>query len=81
MMSPHASWGEPRTRRIVVLFVSGLLAEAMLLGVVKLAPAMGVIMQPVYLVVGLIVIVAIWQSSRRRGDRRHGDRRDAVHRE
>lgn len=81
MMSLYAAWGQPRTRRIVALVAGGLVVEAALLGVVKLAPAMAVIMQPVYLVVAILFALAIWHGGRRRADRRHGDRRQAAPRD
>ena len=81
MMSPHASWDQPRTRRVVGLVAVGLAVEAALLGVVKLAPAMGTIMHPVYVVVAVLFALAIWHSGRRRTERRHGERRHAAPRE
>jgi hypothetical protein len=72
---------QPRVRRVVGLVVSGLVVEAGLLFVVKLGPALAVIMHPVYVIVALAFGLAIWHASRRREDRRHGDRRHAAPRE
>jgi len=80
-MSPDTLPVQPRIRRVVGLVVSGLVVEAGLLFVVKLGPALAVIMHPVYVIVALAFGLAIWHASRRREDRRHGDRRHAAPRE
>ena len=80
-MSPDTVPVQPRIRRVVGLVVSGLVVEAGLLFVVKLGPALAVIMHPVYVIVALAFGLAIWHASRRREDRRHGDRRHAAPRE
>jgi hypothetical protein len=80
-MSPDTLPVQPRVRRVVGLVVSGLVVEAGLLFVVKLGPALAVIMHPVYVIVALAFGLAIWHASRRREDRRHGDRRHAAPRE
>jgi len=80
-MSPDTVPVQPRLRRVVGLVVSGLVVEAGLLFVVKLGPALAVIMHPVYVIVALAFGLAIWHASRRREDRRHGDRRHAAPRE
>jgi len=72
---------QPRVRRVVGLVVAGLVVEAGLLVVVKLGPALAVIMHPVYVFVAVAFGLAIWHASRRREDRRHGDRRHAAPRE
>jgi len=76
-MSPRAPSEPLRTKRIVGLLVGGLVVEAALVAIVKLAPALAVIMRPVYVIVAILFGVAIWHSERRRTDRRHGDRRHA----
>jgi len=80
-MSPDTLAVQPRVRRVVGLVVSGLVVEAGLLFVVKLGPALAVIMHPVYVIVAVAFGLAIWHASRRREDRRHGDRRHAAPRE
>jgi len=80
-MSPDTVPVQPRLRRVVGLVVSGLVVEAGLLFVVKLGPALAVIMHPVYVIVAVAFGLAIWHASRRREDRRHGDRRHAAPRE
>jgi len=80
-MSPDTLAVQPRVRRGVGLVVSGLVVEAGLLFVVKLGPALAVIMHPVYVIVAVAFGLAIWHASRRREDRRHGDRRHAAPRE
>jgi len=80
-MSPDTLPVQPRIRRVVGLVVSGLVVEAGLLFVVKLGPALAVIMHPVYVIVALAFGLAIWHASRRRENRRHGDRRHAAPRE
>jgi hypothetical protein len=80
-MSPDTLPVQPRVRRVVGLVVSGLVVEAGLLFVVKLGPALAVIMHPVYVIVAVAFGLAIWHASRRREDRRHGDRRHAAPRE
>jgi len=80
-MSPDTLPVQPRIRRVVGLVISGLVVEAGLLFVVKLGPALAVIMHPVYVIVALAFGLAIWHASRRREDRRHGDRRHAAPRE
>ena len=80
-MSPDTFPVQPRVRRVVGLVVSGLVVEAGLLFVVKLGPALAVIMHPVYVIVAVAFGLAIWHASRRREDRRHGDRRHAAPRE
>jgi hypothetical protein len=77
-MSPDTFPVQPRVRRVVGLVVSGLVVEAGLLFVVKLGPALAVIMHPVYVIVAVAFGLAIWHASRRREDRRHGDRRHAA---
>ncbi len=77
MMSPRASSDPPRTKRIVALVGGGLVVEAVLLAIVKLSPALAVIMHPIYLIVALLFGLTIWHSERRRVERRHGDRRHA----
>jgi len=77
-MSPDTLPVQPRVRRVVGLVVSGLVVEAGLLFVVKLGPALAVIMHPVYVIVAVAFGLAIWHASRRREDRRHGDRRHAA---
>jgi len=77
-MSPDTLPVQPRVRRVVGLVVSGLVVEAGLLFVVKLGPALAVIMHPVYVIVAFAFGLAIWHASRRREDRRHGDRRHAA---
>jgi hypothetical protein len=78
MMSPHASSDAPRTKRVVGLLIGGLVVEAILLAIVKLSPALGVIMHPVYVIVAILFGLAIWHNGRRRTERRHGDRRHTV---
>ena len=80
-MSPDTLPVQPRIRRVVGLVISGLVVEAGLLFVVKLGPALAVIMHPVYVIVAVAFGLAIWHASRRREDRRHGDRRHAAPRE
>ena len=80
-MSPDTLPVQPRVRRVVGLVVSGLVVEAGLLFVVKLGPALAVIMHPVYVIVAVAFGLAIWHASRRREVRRHGDRRHAAPRE
>ena len=80
-MSPDTLAVQPRVRRVVGLVVSGLVVEAGLLFVVKLGPALAVIMHPVYVIVAVAFGLAIWHASRRREDRRHGDRRHAAPRD
>jgi hypothetical protein len=77
-MTPDASPVQPRAKRVVGLVIAGLVVEAGLLFVVKLGPALAVIMHPVYVVVAVLFGLAIWHSSRRRTDRRHDDRRHAA---
>jgi hypothetical protein len=81
MTPPDASPVKPRVKRVVGLVVAGLVVEAGLLFVVKLGPALAVIMHPVYVFVAVVFGLAIWHSSRRRTDRRHDDRRHAAPRE
>ena len=80
-MPPDAPPVQPRVKRVVGLVVAALVVEAGLLFVVSLAPAVAVIMHPVYLLVAAAFGVAIWHAARRREDRRHGDRRHAAPRE
>jgi heme A synthase len=80
-MNPDTPPVQPRVRRVVGLIVAGLVVEAGLLVVVKLGPALAVIMHPVYLIVALAFGLAIWHASRRREDRRHSDRRHTAPRE
>jgi len=60
---------------MVGLLITGLVIEIGLVAIVTLAPALRVIMHPVYVVVAALFALAIWHASRRREDRRHGDRR------
>jgi heme A synthase len=77
-MPPDASPVQPRVRRVVGFVVAGLVVEAGLLTVAKLAPSLAVIMHPVYVVVAVLFGLVIWHASRRREDRRQGDRRHAA---
>jgi len=77
MMTPGAPPDQPRVRRLVGLIAGGLLTEAALMWVVRLSPALTVIMRPVYLVVAAFFALAIRHATRRRQDRRQGDRRHA----
>jgi len=78
MIDPATSPSRRRLRRIVSLLLGGLVIEAALVGVVRLSPALRVIMRPVYLIVAVVFMLAIWHVSRRRENRRHGDRRHAA---
>jgi hypothetical protein len=49
-----------------------------LLAIVKLSPALGVLMRPIYVIVAILFGLAIWHGERRRTDRRHGDRRHTA---
>ena len=77
-MAPGVSSNQPRVR-VVGLVITGLVIEGGLVAIVKLSPALAVIMHPVYLVVAALFAVAVWHASRRREDRRHGDRRHETH--
>jgi len=67
----HARW-----RRAVVVIVAFGLVELGLFLVAYLAPALRVLMRPVYVIVGIAFLLSIHAATRRRhGDRRHGDRR------
>jgi len=70
-------------RRAIGLFVTGLVIEALCLGIVWLSPALRVFMRPVYVVVAAIFIVLTWHAWRGRAgsDRRHEERRQSVDRE
>jgi hypothetical protein len=63
--------------RVLKFAVTAIVIEAALLFWVKLSPAFGTFMRPVYVMVGVAFGVAIWRAARKRdgGDRRHGDRR------
>jgi heme A synthase len=74
-MPAAVTTNQRRIRRVVGLVITGLVIEIGLVIVVQLAPALRVIMHPVYLVVAVLFALAIWHASRRREDRRHGDRR------
>lgn len=81
MTAPGDSPDRPRIRRVVGLVVAGLVVEAALVWVVRLAPALDVIMRPVYVFVAALFALAIWHASHRHGQRRHGDRRHATRRD
>jgi hypothetical protein len=68
----------------VALF--GLVAELIVYAVGYFAPAMQTLLPPVYALVGVLFVAAMWRTYRRRpgrerrhgdADRRHGDRRDS----
>lgn len=66
-----------RWRRAIVLLVAFALVELGLAFVVHLAPAMGVLMRPVYVVVAIAFLVTLHAATRHRhGDRRHEERRN-----
>jgi hypothetical protein len=68
--------GRARWRRTVLLLVAFVLVELGLAFVVHLAPAMRVLMRPVYVVVAIAFLFTLYAATRRRhGDRRHGERR------
>ncbi len=65
-----------RWRRTIVLVVAFALVELGLAFVVHLAPAMRVLMRPVYVVVAIAFLATLYGATRRRqGDRRHAERR------
>ena len=65
-----------RWRRVIVLVVAFALIELGLAFVVHLAPAVRVLMQPVYVAVAIAFLVSLRAATRQRhGDRRHSDRR------
>lgn len=68
--------GRARWRRTIVLLIAFALVELGLAFVVHLAPAMSVLMRPVYVVVAAGFLITLYAATRRRhGDRRHGERR------
>ncbi|HSQ29947.1 MAG TPA: hypothetical protein VLN49_08865 [Gemmatimonadaceae bacterium] len=68
--------GRARWRRTIVLLIAFTLVELGLAFVVHLAPAMRVLMRPVYVVVAIAFLFTLYAATRRRhGDRRHGERR------
>ena len=66
-------------KRVAIVVVTALIAEAALLGVAHMAPAFNeVVRGSMWLVAGAFLI-ALWRALRHRrpgADRRHGDRRD-----
>lgn len=78
-MTTATSAGHARMKRVIGLFITGLLIEGACVGVVWLSPALGVFMRPVYVVVGAIFAVMIWHAWRGRSgsDRRQEERRQS----
>jgi hypothetical protein len=77
-MTNDLSAGPDRARvlRMLRLVAAGAVIEIALVIVVKLSPAMRVLMRPVYWIVAAVVLFAVWHAWRRGGaDRRHGERR------
>ena len=66
-----------RRMRVLKFAVLALVFEAALLLWVKLSPALGTFMRPVYVAVAVAFGVAMWRAARKRdgGDRRHEERR------
>jgi len=66
-----------RWRRTIVLLVAFALVEVGLAFVVHLAPAVGVLMRPVYVVVAIAYLATLHVTTRgRHGDRRQQERRN-----
>jgi hypothetical protein len=68
-----------RWRRIVLLILLGIVIEAGLFGVARMAPAMAGLIRPMYAAVAGVLSYGIWNAARRRRgqDRRQADRREA----
>jgi ABC-type nickel/cobalt efflux system permease component RcnA len=71
-LDPH------RWKRIAAFSAIAGLFELGLMFVARLAPAMGGLMRPAYVLVGVVALFMIWHAWRRRGgsDRRQDERRD-----
>jgi hypothetical protein len=66
-----------RWRRTILLLVAFALVELGLAFVAHLAPAMGVLMRPVYVVVAIVFLITLHAATRQRQrDRRHEERRN-----
>jgi hypothetical protein len=75
MVAPDTT-DRPRQLRVLKLAIGLVIVEALLLVLAYLAPAMRVLLRPVYVVVAIIFAVAILHARGRNGeDRRHGERR------
>jgi hypothetical protein len=76
---PAQTPGADRThvRRLVRIAAGVVLMEAVLVLVAFLAPALRVLLRPVYVVVALLGLLSAWHAAwrRTRGDRRHENRR------
>ncbi|MDB4874362.1 MAG: hypothetical protein JWM41_808 [Gemmatimonadetes bacterium] len=72
--------------RMIRLAVLGLVAEMAVFATGYIAPAMTTLLRPIYILVAVLFLFALWHAARRRpghdrrhnapGDRRHVDRRD-----
>ena len=80
MTDPIEASDRPRMKRALHVAIIGVAIEVLLLIVGMLSPAMGPLLRPMYLVVAVIFLVAVWQAARPRTgrDRRQTDRRGDV---
>ena len=68
-----------RWRRVILLVLLGLVIEAGLFSVARMAPAMAGLIRPMYAAVAGVLLFAVWNAARRRQgqDRRQADRRQS----
>jgi len=79
MSDPIETTDRPRMLRMLRVVLAGVALEAILLGIAQIAPALRLLVRPLYVLLAVGVLVAVWQAARKKRtghDRRHSDRRE-----